>query len=217
MMPPQKEKIIHVEIAGETLKLIAPQRDTGDLYWHMLWPAAIGLAEHLVKMGPGQLAGKRVLELGCGLGLVGIIAARQGADVTLSDIDDDALETTRKNLALNDAAHVKTEVIDWRSPPPLEPYRYVIGSDLIFDSRILEPLLRTVDALLDTDGEIIFADPIRTPFTAFLVYAHAHNFEHGQSLVDIPSGRQTHRIGVYDIRRCKKKRRKRPPIHRKND
>lgn len=195
------EKIIEVSIAGETLRLYSPDRDTGELYWHMLWPSAIGLAEYLVGLGREHLEGVRILELGCGLGLVGIIAARLGAQVTLSDIDDEALSVTRRNLVLNGVDTVETMALDWRDPPQVEPYALVIGSDLIYDPMVLEPLLKTIDVTLALDGSLLFADPIRMPFTAFLVYARAHGFEHLQELFDVPIRRRTHRIGVYTIRR----------------
>ena len=68
-------------------------------YWAELWPSAIALARWVSRY-PG-LEGKRVLELGCGLGLSGIAAAAAGARVTMTDYDEDALLFARFNAALN--------------------------------------------------------------------------------------------------------------------
>src|SRR5581483_942708 len=49
-------------------------------YWAELWPAALALADALP-----EVAGLRVCELGCGLGLPSLVAAARGADVTATD------------------------------------------------------------------------------------------------------------------------------------
>jgi 16S rRNA (guanine1207-N2)-methyltransferase len=51
----------------------------------------------------------RVLDLGCGYGVVGILAARLigGDRVTMVDIDERAVEYAHKNAALNNAAGIK--------------------------------------------------------------------------------------------------------------
>src|SRR5690242_8891234 len=54
-----------------------------DPYWAKLWPAAPLLAEAILRHPPTPPA--RVLELGCGSGLVGIAALACGLDVTFSD------------------------------------------------------------------------------------------------------------------------------------
>ena len=51
-------------------------------YWAERWPSGIALAEHLAAH---DLRGARVLEIGCGLGLPSLVAARLGADVVATD------------------------------------------------------------------------------------------------------------------------------------
>jgi predicted nicotinamide N-methyase len=62
-------------------------------YWAELWPAAIALASAL----PARLSGVRVVELGCGLGIPSLVAARRGAAVTATDWADEAIELLRQN------------------------------------------------------------------------------------------------------------------------
>src|SRR5512145_2718169 len=66
-----------------------------DPYWAKLWPAAINLAATLVRrpFPPGT----RVLELGCGSGLVGLAALASGCDVTFSDYVPKAVELALEN------------------------------------------------------------------------------------------------------------------------
>ena len=46
-------------------------------YGWMLWPSAIGLSKYILS-NPQRFAGKRVLELGCGVGMSGVAAAIAG-------------------------------------------------------------------------------------------------------------------------------------------
>src|SRR5437016_2208097 len=66
------------------------QPHLADPYWAKLWPAAPLLAEAIVRAGWPR--GTRVLELGCGSGLVGIAALACGLDVTFSDFVPLAVE-----------------------------------------------------------------------------------------------------------------------------
>jgi len=63
--------------------------------------ASILLLEHI----PGLLAGERLLDLGCGYGVLGIVLARKyGVDLTFSDVNGVALAYATRNAALNDVA-----------------------------------------------------------------------------------------------------------------
>jgi len=58
--------------------------DNENPYGAKLWPSALAISEFLVALG--NLEGYDVLELGCGAGLVSIVAAESGARVVASDI-----------------------------------------------------------------------------------------------------------------------------------
>eukprot|EP00775_Hariotina_reticulata_P012326 gene12326-12461_t len=63
----------------------------GDPYWARVWPSAISLAQQLLQR-PHLVAGKRVADLGAGLGVAGIAAALAGArEVLLLDREPLAL------------------------------------------------------------------------------------------------------------------------------
>ena len=57
--------------------LLLPDQGDRDPYWCRLWPSAIALAQ-LVLQQPELVRGKRVCDIGCGLGLAGIAAALAG-------------------------------------------------------------------------------------------------------------------------------------------
>jgi predicted nicotinamide N-methyase len=79
------------------------------LYWVFCWASGQVLAEFLLER-PEWVKGRRVLDFGCGSGVVAIAAAWAGAaQVIACDIDPLALEATRKNAALNDIDLVITD------------------------------------------------------------------------------------------------------------
>src|SRR5947209_20528528 len=69
-------------------------------YWAEIWPAGIALARYLAE---GPLARGPVLELGAGVGVVGLALARRGVDVVQTDLVPAALRVPRFNTARNAA------------------------------------------------------------------------------------------------------------------
>lgn len=65
----------------------------------MLWPSGLQLAEIMVQQP--TLAGRRILELGCGLGLASMVCHRQGADITASDCHPLAGQFLAENVRRN--------------------------------------------------------------------------------------------------------------------
>jgi predicted nicotinamide N-methyase len=140
-------------------------------YWADLWVSSVVLAEHL----SGLAAGTRVLELGCGLGLAGIAAARAGATVTLTDIDPDALLFAAENSGLNlepaQRERVTIAPMDWRTPIPQRPFDLVIGADIVYERRFFEPLLALLPRVIATGGAALLAEPDRAVGMDFLAQA----------------------------------------------
>lgn len=72
-------------------------------FWGVAWPGGQALARHLLD-APGAVAGRSVLDIGSGSGLVAIAAAKAGARVQAADTDAFALEAVRANARLNRVA-----------------------------------------------------------------------------------------------------------------
>jgi predicted nicotinamide N-methyase len=109
-------------------------------YWAELWPASLALAAALP-----DVAGLRVVELGCGLGVPSLVAAARGADVTATDWADDAVELLRRNAARNDLV-LRAEVRDWREPWN-ERFDLALAADVLYEQRNVEPLLERLREL----------------------------------------------------------------------
>jgi predicted nicotinamide N-methyase len=111
-------------------------------YWAELWPAAHALAAALP-----EVAGLRVVELGCGLGLPSLIAAARGAHVTATDWAADAIDLLYENAARNDL-ELTAERRDWREPWD-EVFDLVLAADVLYERRNVEPLVGRLTTLAD--------------------------------------------------------------------
>jgi predicted nicotinamide N-methyase len=157
-------------------------------YWAELWPSAIALARLVARRA---LEGRRVLELGAGLGLPGLAAALGGARVTLSDWAPEAMVAARDNAARN-AVALDALVVDWRAPDALVargPWDLVLLADVLYEARNVAPLL---DLLPRLAPEVLLADPGRATAEPFLAAA--------DSTWDVTTTRDA-RIALHRLRR----------------
>jgi predicted nicotinamide N-methyase len=176
---------VTVAVGGRELRMVLP-RDSEALldeqafeqeeylpYWAQLWPSAIALARVVTGLRPH---GRRVLELGCGLGLPSIAAALEGASVLATDWSPDAVAFAAVNASRNGAA-LRTAVCSWTSPQPLldeAPWDLVLAADVLYEARNVDALLELLPRLVRASGEVLLADPGRRPAERFL-HATASN------------------------------------------
>jgi predicted nicotinamide N-methyase len=146
-------------------------------YWAELWPAGVGLARALDGRA---LRGVPVLELGCGLGLPSIVAARAGGRVLATDWSAAALELLHDNAARNDVA-LETMRADWTRPDELlarGPFPLVLAADVLYERRNISVLLDLLPRLVAPAGEIWLADPGRATADVFLALTEAEGWQH---------------------------------------
>ncbi|MGH3009107.1 MAG: class I SAM-dependent methyltransferase [Gaiellaceae bacterium] len=133
-------------------------------YWAELWPSGLALARHVATL---DLDGRRVLKLGCGLGLPSLAAALRGAHVLATDWADDAIELLRQNADRNGVS-VRVAQVRWSEPEPLlraAPWDVVLGADLLYEARNAEQLAELLPQL---GGEMLLAEPGRPYAKDFL-------------------------------------------------
>src|SRR5581483_7020327 len=143
----------------------ATQLHLADPYWAKLWPAAPLLAEAIVRQAPPR--GTRVLELGCGSGLVGIAALASGLEVTFSDYVPLAVDLALENARRNGFANAKGLVLDWRSPGNKERFPLIVAADVTYDRTNIDALLNVLHNRLAAGGEAWFGDAGRGPAEEF--------------------------------------------------
>lgn len=177
-------------------------------YWAELWPSAVGLARTIARR-PGMVRGLRTIELGCGLGLSGIVAAAAGARVLATDYDRDAVAFARLNALSNragedgtglDITHV---VMDWRQPVAFRRFSLVLAADVLYEGRFLVPVAEALDALLSEDGSALVAEPGRDVAAPFFDMLRKNRWRVDSEGVEIvPTGNGTAaRVTVYRVRR----------------
>jgi predicted nicotinamide N-methyase len=134
-------------------------------YWAELWPAARMLAEAILREPWERLRNKGkplpALELGCGLGLSGVVALARGLHVTFSDCDQTAVRFATANARLNGFIDFETAAYDLRSPPDDLQFPVILGSDLMYEPRLAEPLVEFIARVLAPGGVCLIADPDR--------------------------------------------------------
>ncbi len=127
-------------------------------YWAYLWPAAQKMAELLLTQI--SLPTMPTLELGAGLGLVGLAALARGMPVTFSDCDEISLVVAMENARQNGFTEVAARHLDWNKPW-VEEFPIIIGCDLLFEEINHEPILRLLDKMLAEDGICWLGEPGR--------------------------------------------------------
>jgi 2-polyprenyl-3-methyl-5-hydroxy-6-metoxy-1,4-benzoquinol methylase len=136
-------------------------------YWADVWPASVALARWLCRRG--GLQGRSVVDLGCGLGVVGAAAARCGARVTLADREPDALAFASFNARLQGgAAAVEAVHHDWHRATLAAAFDLVCLADVSYRPVHHRPLLRHLEQCLRRGGLCIHADPERRESDGFL-------------------------------------------------
>jgi len=156
-------------------------------YWAELWPSGVALADYAATL---ELAGLRVLELGCGLALPSFAAALAGADVVATDWAPEALALVHRNAATN-GLQVAMAIVDWRAPPPpgIAGFDVVLAADVLYEERNAVPLLGMLDAATSDQGMVLIADPGRRHAPAFFERAGAGGWSVEQIPANaIPSG-----------------------------
>ena len=166
-------RVVDADRILDNIDLEAWKKDERMPYWAEPWPSGTWLARHLA--GEGSLDGVRVLELGCGLGLPSLVAARLGADVTTTDYTHVALDLFRVNATMNDVT-VNAEYVDWREPHDLDSYDLVLAADVMYERWQSGVVLNLLGTTVAPDGRALIADPDRVTATEFAGAAEYHGF-----------------------------------------
>jgi predicted nicotinamide N-methyase len=185
-----------VELPSGELRVLQPREsaelpDDGPVewaplapYWSVLWRSGVALARELDREA---LDGLRVVELGCGLALPSIAAARGGALALATDASPEALALAERNVRANGVL-VETATFDWakavgaagpalvgeavgrpreaaRAVLERAPFDLVLAADVLYERASVAPLLSLLPRLAPAAW---LADPGRPAAAAFL-------------------------------------------------
>jgi len=166
-----------IEIAGREIVIWRPpdmealidvaafEADERIPYWADVWESAIVLAEDLAALDGRGLS---LVELGCGLGLPSLVAARAGFSVTATDYEEPALAGVRFNAVKSGGIEITTRVVDWRRPPDdLGLFDRIVAADVLYEPHHAHALARLIALALAPGGMALVADPCRARAAGF--------------------------------------------------
>jgi predicted nicotinamide N-methyase len=145
-----------------------------DPYWARLWPTAQTLAEWVI--GRHWPANQEALDLGCGVGLVGLAGLCAGLQMTFADHLPVAVQLALENARRNGFSSARGLVLDWRKPP-VHQFFVILASDILYDPHLHESLVSAIDKLLVEHGTCLIADPGRYHVRSFLEQCAKRRFE----------------------------------------
>ncbi len=200
--------------AGHTLNITRPKsvddliseeefnRDGRLPYWADVWPSALGLAGRIVKEQGG---GRRLLELGCGVGFLMCLAAKVGFEVTATDYYPEACDFTRLNANRNGLSLAGSRVVDWREyPDDLVGFDVVIASDVLYEKPYCDLVASCIARSMKRNGLGILSDPQRTLAAGFPAACEKHGLRVvSQTSVQVEKEGRRQVVDLYEMRRVK--------------
>ena len=161
-------------------------------YWAELWESSIGMASFIAEqwaacgrqesivariarrsMGSSQPAS--VMDLGCGMGLAGTVAARLGTRVLFADLETPALLFAELN-SLASPLPCRTRKVNWQTDRLDECFDLILGADIVYDRTqwaFLEPFFL---AHLAPGGGILLGEPGRSSGEEFEAWIAARGW-----------------------------------------
>ena len=131
-------------------------------FWAFAWAGGQALARWLLDH-PDQVAGKRVIDLATGSGLVAVAAMKAGAaSVLAADIDPFCAAAVAANALSNGVEIAFTEANLLDTPPP--PVDLICAGDVFYEKPMAEAVLTWLKQAQANGTRVIVGDPGRTYF-----------------------------------------------------
>jgi predicted nicotinamide N-methyase len=164
-------------------------------YFGVMWEAGIGLSQFLTRE---QCAGKKILEIGCGLALPSFVATRFDGNVIATDFHADVPLFLKDNQDKN-KIHFDYQVMNWRdevdrTKTTLGTFDLVLGSDILYESQHPMQVAVALIAFLKPGGKIILADPGRAYVQKFISCMQQLNYPEKLTIEKISAELTTKKI-----------------------
>lgn len=168
LAPPLVPEVV-LHLAEESLPIWRrTEEELGEMnvpppFWAFAWAGGQALARWLLD-NPAEVAGRHVLDLGSGSGLVSIAALRAGAVSALAaDVDPIAGHATRLNAEAN-GIDVATTAEDLLDQPLAERFSVVLVGDLFYERGLADRVLAFLDRVEARGAGVLVGDPRRGYF-----------------------------------------------------
>ena len=164
-------------------------------YWAELWDSAYGVAQRVVDRSTGWgLRQRSVLDLGCGMGLTGAVAATVGAKVMLADLEQPALLFAQLNTLRYGS---RTRQLNWQTDRLGEQFDLIIGADILYDKTQWDHLDTFFRAHLADGGTVMLGEPGRQTGDQFVDWITARGWS--LSHIDVKIQTRDKPIRIFDL------------------
>jgi predicted nicotinamide N-methyase len=169
---------VNVPGVGSTLRITRPYPVITDdhrnvPYWSEIWPSGVVLAG-VIAREPYALQGRRVLELGPGVGVTAMCALQAGADLVLADSESGSLLFSAFNCLDQASLEPTTVRVNWRRPSATffelagKGFSLVLAADALYEDEDVKPFKALVERIVAPGGELWLAEPGRDPAERFV-------------------------------------------------
>lgn len=142
----------------------------------VIWPSSMVLAHYM--MGH-QTAGKRILEIGCGMALSSLLLNQRHDDISATDYHPEAGAFLERNTLLNQGKAIHFQRIDWANDTgDLGLFDIIIGSDLLYEDQHIQLVADFIQKHASPACEVILVDPGRGRKNKLSRQMEKHGFTH---------------------------------------
>lgn len=170
-----KQEFLDAEGIAEKLGISSAQWSL----FGVVWPSSEVLA-HL--MSDFLIKDKRILEIGCGIGLTSLMLNQRDADITATDYHPEVEGFLKHNAALNEDTEIPFVRTGWADElTELGKFDLIIGSDLLYEDEHADLLSQFINQHAKAGCEVIIVDPGRGRHARFSKMMVKLGFTHSQS------------------------------------
>ena len=145
----------------------------------IVWDSSLVLAHFMFDF---DIMGKRILEVGCGIGLASLLLNSRLADITATDYHPEVENFLLKNIKLNQGKCIPFIRTGWEDEESaLGKFDIIIGSDLLYERGHAALLSKFIDQHAKKNCEVIVVDPGRGNHAKFSKNMIKLGYSHSQS------------------------------------
>ena len=142
----------------------------------IVWPASQILA---AEVNTVNFTGKRVLEIGCGIGLASLVLHKMGVDITASDYHPRAQEFLDRNVSDNNLPPIKFQRVDFeKENQSLGKFDLIIASDVLYQPHHAKFVASFISSHSANEVEVILVDPGRENRSKFTNHMTTLGYSH---------------------------------------